>query len=99
MQKYQKLKELRKDRNLSQIEIAEILGTTQRQYSRWETGSFQIPFNIIIELAKFYNVSIDYIAGLTNDKRKKMVKTIKRQKKKNNLCRDLPETPTYYNRL
>lgn len=47
-----------------------MLETTQKQYSRWETGEYPIPFEKVIKLAKIFNVSIDYIAGLTNDKRK-----------------------------
>lgn len=70
MQKFQRIKDLREDKDLKQIDIAKILDTTQKQYSRWETGQYTIPFEIIIKLARIYNVSIDYIAGLTNDKRK-----------------------------
>ena len=39
----------------------------QQQYARYEKGINEIPFSYIIELAKFYNVSIDYLAGLTNE--------------------------------
>lgn len=70
MQKYQRLQDLREDRNMKQINIAKEIGTTQKQYSRWETGEYPIPFEKVIKLAKIYDVSIDYIAGLTNDKRK-----------------------------
>lgn len=70
MQKYQRLQDLREDNNLKQINIAEKLKTSQKQYSRWETGEYPIPFEKVIQLAKIYDVSIDYIAGLTNDKRK-----------------------------
>ncbi len=67
---YQRLKDLREDADKTQSDIAELLNTQRRQYSRWETGAFEIPFHCVIELAKYYNVSIDYIAGLTNSKRK-----------------------------
>ena len=70
MQKYQRLQDLREDNNLKQVTIAEKISTTQKQYSRWETGEYPIPFEKVIQLAKIYDVSIDYIAGLTNDKRK-----------------------------
>lgn len=63
---YQRLRDLREDKDLSQKEIARILGTTQKQYSRWETGEYEIPFHYVIELAKYYEVTIDYIANLTN---------------------------------
>ena len=63
---YKRLKDLREDKDLKQKEIAGILGTTQKQYSRWETGEYEIPFRYVIELAKYYDVTIDYIANLTN---------------------------------
>lgn len=68
---YNRLKDLREDRNkvIKQQEIAELLGTTQQTYSLWERGEREIPFHHVITLAKFYNVSIDYIAGLTNKKK------------------------------
>lgn len=67
---YQRLKDLREDRNktITQQEIADLLGTTQQTYSLWETGVREIPFHRAITLAKFYRVSLDYIAGLTNKK-------------------------------
>lgn len=67
---YHRLKDLREDRNetLKQQDIAELLGTTQQTYSLWERGEREIPFHHAITLAKFYNVSLDYIAGLTNNK-------------------------------
>ena len=66
---YSRLKDLREDADLVQKEIAEILKTTQRQYSRWERGDSEIPFHHVITLSRFYRCSIDYIAGLTNNKR------------------------------
>lgn len=68
---YTRLKDLREDADLVQKEVAEILKTTQRQYSRWERGDSEIPFHHVITLARFYRCSIDYIAGLTNNKRGK----------------------------
>ena len=68
---YHRLKDLREDRSepIKQQDVAELLGTTQQTYSIWERGEREIPFHHVITLAKFYNVSIDYIAGLTNNKR------------------------------
>lgn len=66
---YQRIKDLREDRALYQKEIAELLDTSREQYSRWERGAQEIPFHHVITLAKYYRVSIDYIAGLTNKKR------------------------------
>ena len=66
---YSRLKDLREDNDLVQKEVAEILRTTQRQYSRWERGDNEIPFHHVITLARYYRCSIDYIAGLTNNKK------------------------------
>ena len=68
MKYYQRLKDLREDEDLIQNQVAEILKTTQQQYSRWETGEYQIPFDKAIELSEYYNVSLDYLAGRTNNK-------------------------------
>lgn len=64
------LRYLRENKDMTQQEIAEIIGTSQSYYAQYENGKRQIPFDRIIELAKYYNVSIDYIAGLTKEKRK-----------------------------
>lgn len=68
---YYRLKDLREDGNriIKQQEIAQLLGTTQQTYSLWERGDREIPFHHVITLAKYYGVSIDYIAGLTNSKK------------------------------
>lgn len=65
---YQRLRDLREDKDLNQGQIAKILDTTQQTYSLWERGDREIPFHHVITLAKFYRVSTDYIAGLTNKK-------------------------------
>ena len=64
---YEIIRELREDRDLSQQQIAEVLGTTQQVYSRYEKGINEIPVRHIITLCKFYKVSADYILGLTDD--------------------------------
>ena len=66
MRKYQRLQDLREDNDLKQEDVAEILGITRQQYQLYESGKREIKFYQIIELAKYYNVSIDYIADLTN---------------------------------
>ena len=63
----ERLRELREDRDLSQREIAELLNCTQTAYGKWENGKRDIKIDDLIKLAKFYNVSLDYIAGLTNE--------------------------------
>lgn len=67
---YQRLRDLREDKDLKQKEIAEIINDTQPHYHLYESGKRQIPFDKVIQLAKYYDVSIDYIAGLTNNKSK-----------------------------
>lgn len=65
---YPRLKDLREDCDLSQEQIAKVLGTDQSYYAKYENGKRPITFERAIILAKFYNVSLDYIAGLTKDK-------------------------------
>lgn len=69
MYQYQRIKDLREDADLYQEDVAKILDTSQQQYSRWERGAQEIPLHHAITLAKFYKVSMDYLTGLTNDKR------------------------------
>lgn len=66
---YQRLKDLREDRDLKQEDIARILDTDQSYYAKYENGKRPITFERVIKLAIFYGVSLDYIARLTNDKR------------------------------
>lgn len=67
MSYYKRLKELREDNDKTQQEIAEVLNTTYQYYSAYERGLRDIPFQRVIALAKYYNVSLDYIAELTNN--------------------------------
>ena len=69
MYHYQRLLELRENAKLKQKHIAELLNMTAQQYSLYERGEREIPFHHVITLAKYYDVSIDYIAGLTNQKK------------------------------
>ena len=66
---YQRIRDLREDADMTQSVLAEALGITKQQYSLYERGDREIPFHHAITLAKFYNVSLDYIAGLTNNKK------------------------------
>lgn len=66
---YTRLRDLREDADLSQIECAKIAYISKNSYIRYETGERTPPFDVIVNLAKYYNVSIDYIAGLTNCKK------------------------------
>lgn len=67
---YEIIRDLRENHDLRQAQIARLLKTTQQVYSRYEKGQNEIPLRHLITLAKFYNVSLDYIAGLTSEKRK-----------------------------
>ena len=62
-----RIKDLREDRDLTQAQIAEVIKTTQQQYSKIEMGKSDISGEKLILLARFYNVSTDYILGLSND--------------------------------
>ena len=66
---YPRFKDLREDKDLRQEDIAKILQTTQTQYSRWERGAQEMPLHHAVTLAKFYRVSLDYLVGLTSQKR------------------------------
>lgn len=61
---YENLRNIREDRGYTQKQIAEVLETTQQYYSDYENGKRDIPIRVYIVLAKFYGVSIDYLAGL-----------------------------------
>ena len=63
-----RIRELREDNDIKQKEIAEYLKTTQQVYSRYEKGTNEIPLRHIIALARYYNVSCDYILGETNNR-------------------------------
>lgn len=65
-----RLRELREDNDLRQEDIANLLKTTQQVYSRYEKGINEIPIRHLITIARFYNVSIDYIVGETEIKKR-----------------------------
>ena len=62
-----RIRDLREDHDLTQAEVARVLKTTQQQYSKIETGKADISGEKLKLLAEFYNISADYILGLTND--------------------------------
>lgn len=66
---FNRLKDLREDKDLNQRDIAKILKTTQQQYSKYEIGIRLIPIDKLNILADFYKTSIDYIVGRTNIKK------------------------------
>ena len=66
MQYYPRLRDLREDMDLTQEELVKKLDMHKTTYTNYEQGKREPPFELIIKLAKLYDVSIDYIAGLTN---------------------------------
>ena len=67
---YQRLKDLREDADKKQEDIAISLMITRQQYQLYESGKRELPMHHFITLAKFYNVSLDYLAGLIDTPRK-----------------------------
>ena len=65
---FKRIKDLREDNDLLQKDIANLLGISQQYYSEYENGKRTITISHLITLAKYYNVSIDYLVGLTNDR-------------------------------
>ena len=65
---YPRIRDLREDSDKTQAEVAEYIGTHPQYYGSYEKGANEISFERAIMLAKYYNVSLDYIAGLTNTK-------------------------------
>ena len=65
-----RIKDLREDSDLTQKEIAKLLHIKQNTYSQYENGHRQIPLEMLIILARFYNTSIDYLVGETNIKKR-----------------------------
>lgn len=65
---YHRIRDLREDRELNQTQLAELLSVAQTTYSDYERGKLNIPVPTLISLAKFYNTSIDYLVGLTDEK-------------------------------
>ncbi len=69
MPQYRRIRELREDHDKTQTEIAQLLGMKQPQYFRYEKGYRDIPTDVLITLADYYGVSVDYILGRTNEPR------------------------------
>lgn len=63
---YKRIRELREDSDMNQTQVAKMLGMSQTGYSKYETGENDIPTDILIKLARFYNISIDYLLGETD---------------------------------
>ncbi|MBQ6934926.1 MAG: helix-turn-helix transcriptional regulator [Clostridia bacterium] len=64
---YKRIRDLREDKDMNQTQLAKIIGMSQTGYSKYETGENDIPTNILIKLANFYDVSVDYILNRTDN--------------------------------
>ena len=90
---YRRVRDLREDADMTQKEAAEKLFLHLTQYRRYECGESEIPLHIAISIAKLYSVSLDYIAGLSDDKRGLTKSELtEKEKKLVNGFRDLDST-------
>lgn len=64
---YQRLRDLREDHDKTQADIAKVLGISRQHYSLYEKGERELPMHHFITLAKFYNVSLDYLSGIIHN--------------------------------
>ncbi len=65
--KYERIRSLRIDRGLTQEAVAEVLHVKQNTYSQYEIGVLNYPLDVVVRLAEYYGVSVDYLVGLTNE--------------------------------
>lgn len=65
---FQRIRDLREDNDLTQHQIATLLNISQSTYSRYENGELDIPIQMLIKLANYYNTSLDYLVNLTEDR-------------------------------
>ena len=66
---YPRIRDLREDKDLTQTKLAKLIGMSQTGYSKYETGENDIPTNILIKLARLHETSVDYLLGLTDEKK------------------------------
>ena len=65
---YRRIRELREEKGYTQSDLAKVLYTTQPQYYRYESGLRDLPCELLVIIAKFYNVSADYILGISDER-------------------------------
>lgn len=65
---YNRIRDLREDKDMNQTQMARILNMSQTGYSKYETGENDIPTSVLIKLAEFHKTNVDYILGLTGNK-------------------------------
>lgn len=80
-----RIKDIREDNDLTQEQMAKILNVSRSAYSLWEIGVSIIPLNYLSDFADYFNLSIDYVLGLTNNRNTKIVKGIDFQKLGDNI--------------
>ena len=66
---YKRLRDLREDADKKQEDIAAVLGITRQQYQLYESGKRELPMHFFVALARYYNVSLDYLAGIIDSPR------------------------------
>lgn len=66
--KYGRIRDMRTDRGLTQTDVAKLLHVSQNTYSQYEIGITRYPLDVVVKLAEFYGVSVDYLVGLTDEK-------------------------------
>ena len=65
---YGRIRDLREDRDLTQTQLAQVLHCSQRIYSNYERGDVDVPTEVLIQLARFHDTSVDYLLGLTDQR-------------------------------
>ena len=65
--RYGRIRDIQNDRGLTQEQIARFLHVSQNTYSQYEIGTTRFPLDVVVKLAEYYNVSMDYLVGLTDD--------------------------------
>ena len=79
---YRRIKDLREDADRTQRDLAEYLGTTAQYYGKYEKGERELPFSRAIELAEYYSVSLDYLAGRTDLRDAQPVQVLSEEEKR-----------------
>ena len=64
---YKRIRDLREDRDMNQTQVANYLSMSQTGYSKYETGENDVPTAVLIKLSRFYNTSVDYLLGETDE--------------------------------
>lgn len=91
-----RLKSLRKNKNLSQVEIAKIFNISQTCYSNYELEKRDISTDMLITISNYYNLSIDYILGITDNKKRHKKSLVNKNLKYNNRLREIREDKDLY---